>query len=196
MTLPRSMALVAGLVCAEFSAVPGAVAQHSNAAFDTLNVAVRIVVNINRNTFHRYWDPDPGVELSFETPFYFGRIEAGLHYANFNAQRAEQPDFRSFFPYLGWGLDCRVVRRLSWYNGVRVGNFLMSFDVAGDNQTEQELGVALNSRLAYSMLDGWSFDVSVRYRVVFTHERMRHVYIAAGLSRSLTTPRWLKEFLD
>ncbi|KPK82056.1 MAG: hypothetical protein AMS25_04035 [Gemmatimonas sp. SM23_52] len=196
MRLQRITALVAGLACAEFSAVPGAAAQHSSAAFDTLTVAVRIVINVNRTTFHRYWDPDPGVELNFETPFYFGRVEAGLHYANFNAERPEQPDFQTLFPYLGWGFDWPVASRLSWYSGIRAGSLFMDFDAPGSHAREQELAVALNSRLRYRPLAAWSLDASVRYRVVFTHERLRHVYIAAGLSRSLTMPRWLREFLD
>lgn len=196
MTTKRAVRLLALSSCATFWTAPAAGAQQTSPAFDTLSIGVRVVANVNRNTFHRYWDPGPGVELNFETPFYLGRIEAGLHYGGFSARRPEQPDFRSLFPYLGWGYDWRVGARVSWYNGIRVGDFLMNYDIPGDNTFEQELGVALNSRLSCVIVPEWSLDVSVRYRVVFTHERLRHIYIAAGLRRSLRTPRWLREFLD
>jgi hypothetical protein len=189
MRTKRAVRLLALSTCAAFWTAPAAGAQQTSPAFDTLSIGVRVVANVNRNTFHRYWDPHPGV-------VYLGRIEAGLHYASFSATRPEQPDFRSWFPYLGWGYDWPVAPRLSWYNGIRVGDFLMSYDIPGDNKTEQELGVTLNSGFSYAILRGWSLDVSVRYRVVFTHERLRHIYIAAGLRRSLKTPRWLREFLD
>ncbi|UCC49452.1 MAG: hypothetical protein JSV41_04590 [Gemmatimonadota bacterium] len=196
MNVQRITALLASMACATFSALPAAIAQEAGAAFDTLSIGVRVVANVNHNTFHRYWDPHAGVEVNVATPFYLGRIEAGLHYASFSATRPEQPDFRSWFPYLGWGYDWPVATRLSWYNGIRVGDYLMSYDIPGDNKTEQELGVSLNSDLGFAILPSWSLDVSVRYRVVFTHERLRHIYIAAGLRRSLRTPRWLREFLD
>ncbi len=176
---------------------PGAAAaQDRRRAFDTLSVAIRVAANVNRDTFHRFWDPDPGVELAFQTPFRFGEVELGVHYASFRAKSAEQPDFRAFFPYLGWGYEAALAPRLRWHNGVRAGTFLMTFDIGGVNRTEQELGLGLQTRLSYQVGGAWSVDVSARYRAVFTRERLHYVFLAAGLERAFPMPRWLREFLD
>ncbi len=164
--------------------------------FDTLTVQLRAVANINHNTFHRFWDPGPGLELNVQAPLNVGKIEAGVHYAGFNAKTAEQPDFEAFFPYLGWGYDARLSSRFSWYNGIRAGSLLMRFDIDADNPTEQELGLGLVSLLSYRLSGAWSIDVSTRYRVVFTHERLRLVFFAAGLGRDFAAPAWLKSLFE
>ncbi len=176
---------------------PGAAsAQERRPAFDTLAVHVRVVANVNRGTFHRFWDPDPGVELAFQTPFRFGEVELGVHYSSFQGKTPDQPDFRAVFPYLGWGYEASLAPRLNWYNGIRAGTFLMTFDIAGANSTEQELGLGLQTRLSYRVGGAWSIDVSARYRAVFTHERVHYVFLAAGVGRAFPTPGWLREFLD
>ncbi len=179
------------------SAAPGAAsAQQPSAAFDTLTVQLRAVANVNRNTFHRFWDPGPGLELNIQTPFNFGKLEAGLHYAGFDGKTPVQPDFRALFPYLGWGYDAALSDRFSWYNGLRAGSFLMAFDIGGDDRTEQELGLGLVSRLSYRLGGTWSLDLSGRYRFVFTRERLRFVFLAAGLGRAFDTPGWLKALFE
>ncbi|MGD2216900.1 MAG: hypothetical protein PVJ64_09090, partial [Gemmatimonadales bacterium] len=138
----------------------------------------------------------PGAELAAETPFHFGTVEAGLHYGTFDGIEPAQPDFDSFFLFLGWGYDWSMTSRLSWYNGLRLGSMLMGFDAQPRGLSEQEFGTGLGSRLRYEIAAGWSLDLSARYRVVFTHERLRLFFIAGGIGRSFKTPRWLKEFLQ
>ncbi len=72
----------------------------------------------------------------------------------------------------------------------------MSFDISRNNRTEQELGVGLVSRLSYRVGGAWTLDVSGRYHVVFTHERLRLVFLAAGLGRAFDTPDWLKALFE
>ena len=117
-------------------------------------------------------------------------------HVGFKALASEQPDFTSLYIYLGWGYELALYRRLSWYNGFRIGSFLMRFDVTSGNKTEQELALALNTGLRYPIAGRWSAALSTRYQVVYTHERIQLVYITAGLGRSFGMPRWLKEFLD
>ncbi len=193
----RTLSLIALSILVLLPATHGtSSAQESARAFDTLTVQLRATVNVNRNTFHRYWDPGPGLEFNVQTPLNIGKLEAGLHYSGFDGKRAEQPDFNAFFPYLGWGYDAALSNRVSWYNGVRAGSFFMRFDIDEENRTEQELGLGLVSLLSYRLGGAWSLDVSARYRVVFTHERLRFVYLAVGLGRAFAAPAWLKDLLE
>jgi hypothetical protein len=185
-------------VCsAAFLSIPATTAgQSADDAFETLRLDLSLVANVNRNTFHDYWSPSPGAELAVETPFHFGTVEAGLHYGTFDGMEPAQPDFDSFFLFLGWGYDWSMTPRLSWYNGLRLGSMLLKFDTPRGGLDEQEFGIGLGSRLRYGIAGGWSIDLSARYRVVFTHERLRLFFVAGGISRSFKTPRCLKEFLE
>jgi hypothetical protein len=171
-------------------------AQHSPSAFDTLTITANAVANVNRSGFHDYWEPRPGLEIQATTPFYLGTAEAGLHYAGFDAKASEQPDFSTLFIFLGWGYEWPITQRFGWYNGIRAGTFLMLFDLPSELSEEQELGLALNSQLHYRFAGAWSLAFAARYRVVLTAERLRFVFVAAGVRRSFGMPKWLKNFLD
>lgn len=171
-------------------------AQQSGSAFDTLTIAVHAVANVNRNEFHDYWEPRPGLEIQFTTPFYLGTGEAGVHYAGFEAKHPEQPDFTTLFVYLGWGYEWSIVERLGWYNGLRTGSFIMVFDSPEERLSEQEFAFAFNSQARYRLTGRWALEIAARYRIVFTHERLRYVFLAAGISHSFGTPQWLRDFLD
>lgn len=166
--------------------------------FDSLTVVLRGVTNVNRNLFHDFWDPGAGVELGAESPFYAGRVELGLQFQPFSARRPAQPDFLSWYAYVGWGIDARVPFGLVWYNGLRVGTYAMRFDterVVSETRTEQELAAALTSRLRVPLGSGWAFDGSTRYRVVFTRRRVELLFVTLGVARSFGTPGWLQDFL-
>jgi hypothetical protein len=171
-------------------------AQQSRAAFDTLTIAINAVANVNRNIFHDYWEPRPGLEIQFATPFYLGVGEAGVHYAGFAGRGPEQPDFATLFVYVGWGYEWPIAQRIAWYNGLRAGTLIMVFDLPEELSEEQELGLALNSQLRYRFAGAWALSLAARYRIVFTRERLKYAFLAAGVSRSFGTPRWLWEFLN
>lgn len=164
--------------------------------FDTVNASLRVSANVNRTRFHDFWEPAAGFELGFDTPFYLGSVEAGIHYNGFTANGPEQPDFRSLFPFFGWGLEAPIGNRLRWYNGLRIGSFLMFFDEVEVNDDEQEMALALNSRARFRVSTTWSIEAGARYREVFTHRRLRHVFLAVGLTRSIASPGWLRELLE
>lgn len=167
-----------------------------NEPFDTVGVSLRVSANVNRSLFHDYWDPGAGFELGFDTPFYLGSVEAGIHYNGFAADAPEQPDFESLFPFFGWGIEASIGTRLHWYNGLRIGSFLMFFEAVDVNDNEQELALGLNSRVRFSLSARWSVEVGARYREIFTYRRLRYVFLAGGLTRSMASPGWLREFLE
>jgi hypothetical protein len=171
-------------------------AQEPGGAFADISVGLGIAANVNRTTLHEYWDAGPGLELTFDTPFYLGSAELGAQYERFAAKEQPQPDFQSLFAFLGWGYDWAATTRLSWYNGLRAGSFVQLYDISSSEKFEQELGLSLVSRLRISLGVGWNLDISARYREIFTHERIGLFYVAGGISRTFKSPRWLREFLD
>lgn len=192
LTAPRPLVLAAvALLC--LHALP--CQAQSREPFDTLGVTLRVSANVNHTRFHDFWDPGAGFELGFDTPFYLGSVEVGVHYNAFAARSRDQPDFASIFPFLGWGIDSPISTRIRWTNGLRIGSFVMYFDTGEGNQEELELALALTSRLRFRLSPGWSLEIGARYREVFTHERLRYVFLAAGLTRSMASPGWLREFL-
>ena len=202
MTRLRGSPAVLGLLAAcalsggDLRAQDAPAAVPANGAFDSLAVALRMSANVNRNTFHEFWDPRAGLELEVATPFYVGTAEAGLHVTRFSGAGVEQPDFSAWFPYLGWGLAWSPHPRLRWRNGARVGMSFMRFDEVASNRDERELGVELASRLAVTVSGPWAVDVGARYQVVFTRERLRLLFLTAGARYALPMPSWLKEFLS
>jgi hypothetical protein len=170
-------------------------AQAPASPFDTIAASLRLTANVNHNVFHRYWSSDPGVELELETPFYFGDAEAGFHFNSFDGRTEEQPDFASVYVFVGWGYELPVYGRLDWRNGIRIGTFFTHFAGSGDNLSELELATALDTRLSYPFALHWSAELSTRYQVVFTHERLRLLFLAFGFSYAFKTPNWLQEFL-
>lgn len=170
-------------------------AQSPASAFDTLAAALHLTANINHNVFHRYWSSNPGIELELETPFYFGDAQAGFHFNSYDGRTEEQPDFVSIYAFVGWGYELPVYDRLTWRNGIRIGTFFTRFAGSGENLNELELASALDTRLSYRFARHWSAELSTRYQVVFTHERLRLLFLAFGFSYALKTPFWLRDFL-
>lgn len=194
----RSRATAGALVacCVAFGGPRAGAAQDNAAAFESLRLDLNLVANVNRTSLHDFWKPGPGAELAVETPFYRGTIEIGIQYSRFQARQTAQPDFTALFPFLGWGLELPMTARLDWHNSGRLGSFVMGFDITGGGRTEQELALALRSRLAYALNDAWSLHVAAHYQVVFTHERLHLFYISGGIGRVFDMPGWLREFLD
>lgn len=177
----------------------GAAQPDSSRAFQSVTIGLRGVTNANRNSFHRFWNPEPGLELGAESPFYAGEIELGIQIMPFAAREpANQPDYLSWFLYAGWGVEARVLGH-GWYNGFRLGSYGMHFDtddVIPSQRAEQELAAGLISRWRVPIGAGWSFDASARYRLVFTRRRIEHLFVAVGLGKRWAMPGWLREFLQ
>ncbi len=178
---------------------PSIYAQKEKKIFETLNINLNFVFNTNRNTFHRYWEGDEGIEALVESPFYHGNIQSGIHISQYSAKQPDIPGFSSMFFYLGWGKGVIHSLNLTWSNGFRVGMFFMYFDekeTNKDSKRENELGFGINSRLQYKLKKNWFINLSGYYRVIFTRKRIYHTYIAIGSGYSFTTPKWLRELLE
>ncbi len=164
-----------------------------------MSLGVNFLANVGRNEFHDYWNPSNGVQLEFGTPFYLGAVKAGVHIFQNDNVTAEVPVFRSAFLYLGWGYEWGLPFDVGWFTGIQAGGFYMNFDdddVADERKTESELGFGLHTSLRYPTVGRWSAVVTGEYRRIYTHRRIDYVFLGAGVSYTMTTPRWLRGFLE
>lgn len=165
-------------------------------AFERLGVGISLVHNFNRSTVHEYWDAGLGAELTVSMPFYRGAVHFGAHYFPHSGRAPAFPDFQAWFLHAGWTHGVGLPLNMSWYGGVKVGLFTMSFDTDVRNNKESELGTALLTGVSYAPLPWWSVDVSARYQVVFTRQRLKYAFVTVGVGRSFTMPSWLRSFLQ
>jgi hypothetical protein len=168
------------------------------APFGTFSLSLAAVANVNRSGFHDLWDPGPGGEVAAGVPFYLGTVELGAERMSFDG-RDTAPDYRAWFVFLGWGLDVGLLPALRWEPGLRVGSYSMGFDgptIPQHRRTESELGTEAVSRVAWGFAPSWHLLLTGRYRAVFTEPEIRHAYVAVGVRRTFSAPRWLREFLD
>lgn len=174
-------------------------AQARAAPFETLDLSLVVLADVNRGALHRWWSPGPALAVGVTTPFHLGSLELGLQYAHPTAHRDDVPGFRSLFVYAGWGGGHDLGGGLTAGAGVRLGIMAMRFDgdtLPGDRTRESELGVAGRGALRWMPAGGWFGEASVSYQSVFTHRRMEQVFLAAGIGRRFVTPAWLRDFLD
>jgi hypothetical protein len=174
-------------------------AQVRPAPFETLDLGLTVLTDVNHGALHEWWSPGPALGLGLTTPFYLGSLELGLQYAHPSALRNDVPDFRSLFVYAGWGGGRALGRGFAAGGGLRVGIMAMRFDgdtLPGSRANESELGVAGRAALRWLPSGTWYAEASVSYQSVLTHLRMEQVFLAAGVGRRFATPAWLRDFLD
>lgn len=193
--MPRST-LVALALALLPAALPG---QARPAPFETLDLGLTVLADVNRGVLQRRWSPGPAVGLGVTTPFYLGWFELGAQYAHPTALRNDVPGFRSLFVYAGWGGGRDLSSRLAAFGGIRIGVMAMRFD--GDTlpafrRRESELGVAGRALLRWTFAGPWFVEGSVSYQSILTHPHMEQVFLAAGVGRRFVTPAWLRDFLD
>ncbi|MGH7580662.1 MAG: hypothetical protein ACREM9_10855 [Gemmatimonadales bacterium] len=66
-------------------------AQARPSPFETIDVGLTILADVNRGALHRYWSPGPGFGAGATLPFYLGSVEAGVQYAHPQALRDDVP---------------------------------------------------------------------------------------------------------
>jgi hypothetical protein len=174
-------------------------AQGQPAPFETLDLGLTVLADINRGAFHRWWSPGPAVGVGATMPFYLGTLEVGLQYAHPSARRDDVPGFRALFAYAGWGGSRDLGAGLAALGGLRLGVMAMRFDgdtLSGSRAHESELGVAARAAVRWMPASTWFAETSVSYQSILTHRRMEQVFLAAGVGRRFVTPAWLRNFLD
>ena len=166
-------------------------------AFDSLEIGVHYVVNTNRNVFHDFWAPGRGIDAFIATPFHYGSVQAGFQVFPFYGREMVFSDFQTVFVYLKWGMRWSLLNKLDWFNHIGVGSNIMIFEKGwGYNRYENELGMGFDSGVSYPVYKNIAINFSGSYNIIFTRKRIKLAFLSAGMSYSLSTPGWLKAFLE
>ncbi len=129
-------------------------------------------------------------------PFYFGRVETGTQILHFRSQNSQVPDFQTMYVFIGWGLRKSLIRNLSIFGGLRLGNQLMTFASDADYGHESELGTEASLGLAIKIFPKWTLQVSVRRQRIHTQVPIIFDFGSISVSRRFITPDWLRVLLE
>jgi hypothetical protein len=185
-----------------FSAVearPETPATDARKPFDTITLTVQVVGATALGSFTDYWDPLPGGRVDVVTPVHAGIARAGVHVFGHDAVDPTVPAFGSVYAYLGWAYEWKLPLSLAGAAGVEMGVAYMLFDDESTDsarEAETELGFGITSQLAYAFTPCWSVLITGDYRQILTYRPIEYVFYGVGLSRTFSTPGWLKEFLE
>lgn len=188
-TVPIVLILVAGALAGRPSS--------AQEPFSRVSVSAGGAQNVNRNVFHDYWEPGYGGELVVATPFYLGEAELGVALHRYDVVDPAVPAFDAVLTFLGWGIDLSPVNVISWFNGLRVGNYRMAFDEETFQgvRNESELTLGLQSRIDLHVNRAVGFYVAGRFLRTYTSPRFDTAYVSGGLTLSFDAPGWLRTIL-
>ena len=169
--------------------------------FQTLELGVSGLGTFGSAPYTDFWSPGPGLAASVETPFYLGSVAVGsafaMHAARDDAD-LDVPDYLAIYSYASWGTHLRLPGGLRLRPGLRAGLYAMRFDddsVAASVSSESELGAGLDLALSLPLGRGWHATASGAVLRLYTAERIELGFVAVGISRTVDTPRWLREVL-
>jgi len=168
---------------------------HNN-QFDSLSISIQLIQNVNRNIFHKFYEPRNGIRTSITTPFYWGDVQASLQVLPYSNKGQNYADFTGIQPNLKWGKQLYLSERLSWFNGGGIGWHIFYFSdkvVAG--QIESELSTSYMSQLNYLVHKKISLSLEISKDTIFTYKKIDLVYISFGINYLTKTPGWMKLFL-
>lgn len=170
----------------------------SGEAFNRSSLHLSYNLNTNRELYHQYWKPANGIEMTFRTDYYLGRLEVGYCYTKHHNLYPAQPPFASHYPFVGWINRLEIYKRLNLYAGPRIGSFFMTFDDDHTNAeeiTELELALEMVAGVEIDIYDNFAAALALKQRIIFTREKIRLTFISIGLVYEFETPGWLKGFL-
>ena len=181
-------------------------------AFDSLQIGLQYIANINRNSFHDFYEPGKGIEGFVEMPFYYGDMQAAVQILSYSAKKKGMPSneakgkvqgFHSIFTHLKWGKKYSLPHGVGWFIGIGIGlcAFLTNRPTWSDlyevtQFTETELSACLNSHLSYPIYQNWTMRFEGSYNRIFTYKQIDLAYFSIGIGYSFATPKWMKNFLE
>ena len=182
-----------------FICLPGGVrAQSASGAFETISVGLGPTLQLNRTILDDAWESPWGIAGFVETPFYFGRVQAGVEFLPYAGLVSSVPDFNVFHFYMDWRALIPLPWKLHSSNGFRLGLFQYHFDDenAGVHQrVERELCASFVTGIQHDFTEKWTIRLTASFGTVFLSEPVRQVFITVSLSRSFISPVWLQDLL-
>lgn len=146
------------------------------------------------------WTTGPGPVGRVATPFYGGRLHAGLRaYPNADAQADTLPDFLALHAEVGWGPALALPAGARLTGGAHLGAVAFRFDetepYSGALTNELELAAGLFVRLDAPLggpVRAWAGADGLH---VFTAAPEQLLFVEGGLSVTVASPGWLRRFL-
>lgn len=184
-------------------------AQTTHVAFEHIKIGLSFKNNLNRNSFHDYWQPNPAIQLDLETPFYAGYFFVGGRYASFSSvQNSGLPGFRNIQANVGWGWRFPLTSRIHLvpksaaifsmmrFTHVSSEHQLRAEKSFGSTSPESEIGFMLGASIGYKLNENWMLEAHWNRSIIYTNHKMKLNFAGIGISRKLITPQWLREILE
>ena len=181
-------------------------AQHIN-PFDSLEISLQLTQNVNHNTFHEFYESKNGGKASFNTPFYWGNVQASFKLMPFIARRENNANFIILQPDIKWGKNIYLSDKITWFNSVGIGidifyfankkfssidGILLSFT----EKTESEIVLSFSSKISHSLNKNIYLNLELSNDIIFTYKKINLVDMHIGMAYLITTPRWIKLILE
>ena len=180
-------------------------AQHIN-PFDSLEISLQLTQNVNHNTFHEFYESKNGGKVSFNTPFYWGNVQASFKLMPFIARRENNANFIILQPDIKWGKNIYLSDKITWFNSVGFGIIIFYFS---DNKfssiddilffvekTESEFGLSFSSKISHSLNKNIRLNLEFSNDIIFTYKKINLVDIHIGMAYLIKTPKWIKLILE
>ncbi|MCF7886504.1 MAG: hypothetical protein K9M80_08415 [Candidatus Marinimicrobia bacterium] len=132
-----------------------------------------------------------GFNFNYTTPFYLGKIQGGLNYMQFSSKYKFRPDFQSYFIYAGWLYDFQLINKLSFAPCIKIGNYLMNFDIESQYEKyESEVCIEYSILLKYSLNESVAINLELGKNFVYTYKNIDLILLKTGISFQLETPEF------
>lgn len=171
----------------------------SAAPFSEIEFSASGVVLGTSGAFSEHWAPGPGAAITARTPFYLGDVSGSLAVVPVAAREgAEVPSFLSLAVTGGWGARVPLPGAVRLEPSVFSGLYWMHFLVPSGSWNyvnEAELMVGVRLRTSLGIGAGWRVAASAAQARVFTHRPIDLRSFEIGVSRTISTPAWLRRVL-
>jgi hypothetical protein len=167
--------------------------------YSKLNFEINLLKNRSSEFLDKYWETKLGLQGTISFPYYFGKLQAGINYYSFTGREKIYPAFKGFFINAGIGKDIVLPLKLIFSTSVKAGSFLMYFNadtLSAFQRFESELAVGLNAALKIPVMKYFHINIGGEFVTVFLQYKIKFLTAYAGLEYTLTTPAWIKEFLE
>jgi hypothetical protein len=167
--------------------------------YSKISIEMNYLQNKPSKFLDKYWKSDYGLQGFLSTPFYYGKILAGINYYSFTSRDEKYPGFKGFFINAGWGNEIKLPLNLIFCSSVKAGSLLMYFKVdslSAFERFESEFAVSLNTTLKYKLNSCLRINLGGEFTTVFLHNKMKLLTAFAGLEFSFASPTWIKEFFE
>ena len=141
-------------------------------------------------------DPGERVNLAGREPERV--LELAAHLFDSTPQRVDLPSVRMLGGFVGWSLAADGPAGIVAHTGVRGGVVWMLFEEPGrpPDRDENELAMGVSVSLRRPVVGDWAATLGVTGFRILTEHPIDLVFAGAGIERTFTSPRWLREGLE